>query len=192
MYSSSLKPQEFSSFSLIRTHSIRCTSDCTMEQIISCWRPSWSYYQAPSTRIHFLLKMRFFFAVFKIDPFTRSVFESFSSVQKCPFSFENANVFSVFDNLSVLSYRFWYCDIVFKKFRFEESTRKQKNSAFNVKSSHAKSSWFLYSTQAGGGGREETRSGTEKRCSHYLQSGHPAWWSADNCSIFLTVNFQTF
>ena len=124
-----------------------------MEQIISCWRPSWSYYQAPSTRIHFLLKMRFFFAVFKIDPFTRSVFESFSSVQKCPFSFENANVFSVFDNLSVLSYRFWYCDIVFKKFRFEESTRKQKNSAFNVKSSHAKSSWFLYSTQAGGGGK---------------------------------------
>ena len=35
---------------------------------------------------------------------------------------------------------------------------------------------------------EETRSGTEKRCSHNLQSGHPAWWSADNCSIFPTVN----
>ena len=29
---------------------------------------------------------------------------------------------------------------------------------------------------------------TEKRCSHNLQSGHPAWSSADNCSIFPTVN----
>ena len=28
------------------------------------------------------------------------------------------------------------------------------------------------------------RSGTEKRCSHNLQSGHPAWWSADNCRFF--------
>ena len=37
-------------------------------------------------------------------------------------------------------------------------------------------------------GGEETRSGTEKRCSHNLQSGHPAWWSADNYSIFPTVN----
>ena len=35
---------------------------------------------------------------------------------------------------------------------------------------------------------EETRSGTEKRCSHNLQSGHRAWWSADNYSIFPTVN----
>ena len=34
----------------------------------------------------------------------------------------------------------------------------------------------------------ETRSGTEKRCFHNLQSGHPAWWSADNYSIFPTVN----
>ena len=41
---------------------------------------------------------------------------------------------------------------------------------------------------AGGGGVEETRSGTEKRCSHNLQSGHPAWWSADNYSIFPIVN----
>ena len=42
-------------------------------------------------------------------------------------------------------------------------------------------------------GGEETRSGTKKRCSHNLQSGHPAWWSADNCSIFLTVNiFRLF
>ena len=39
----------------------------------------------------------------------------------------------------------------------------------------------------GRGGGEETRSGTEKRCSHNLQSGHPAWWSADNYSIFPTV-----
>ena len=37
------------------------------------------------------------------------------------------------------------------------------------------------------GGGEETRSGTEKRCSHNLQSGHPAWWSADNYSVFPTV-----
>ena len=41
-----------------------------------------------------------------------------------------------------------------------------------------------------GGWEEETRSGTEKRCSQnsFLQSGHPVWWSADNCSIFPTVN----
>ena len=32
------------------------------------------------------------------------------------------------------------------------------------------------------------RSGTEKRCSHNLQSGHPTWWSADNCSIFPTLS----
>ena len=36
-------------------------SVCTLEQIISCLRPSWSHYQSPSTRIHFLLKMRMFF-----------------------------------------------------------------------------------------------------------------------------------
>ena len=42
-------------------------------------------------------------------------------------------------------------------------------------------------------GGEETRSGTEKRCSHNLQSGHPAWWSADNYSNFPTVNiFRLF
>ena len=47
-------------------------------------------------------------------------------------------------------------------------------------------SWYV-------SGGEETRSGTEKRYSHNLQSGHPAWWSADNCSIFLTVNiFRPF
>ena len=44
-----------------------------------------------------------------------------------------------------------------------------------------------------GGGGEETRSGTEKRCSHNLQSGHPAWWSAENCGTFPTVNiFRLF
>ena len=34
----------------------------------------------------------------------------------------------------------------------------------------------------------ETRSGTQKRPSHNLQSGQPAWWSAGSCSIFPTVN----
>ena len=40
------------------------------------------------------------------------------------------------------------------------------------------------------GGEEvgKTRSGTEKRCSHNLQSGHLVWWSADNCSVFPKVN----
>ena len=33
---------------------------------------------------------------------------------------------------------------------------------------------------------EETKSGTEKRCSHNLQSGHPSWWSADNSSTDFT------
>ena len=37
-------------------------------------------------------------------------------------------------------------------------------------------------------GREETRSETEKLCSHNLQSGHLTWWSADNCGIFPIVN----
>ena len=45
----------------------------------------------------------------------------------------------------------------------------------------------------GRGGGEETKSGTEKRCSHKLQSGRPAWWSSDNCSIFPAVNvFRLF
>ena len=35
---------------------------------------------------------------------------------------------------------------------------------------------------------EETMSGSEKRCSHNLQSRHLAWWSADNCGIFPKVN----
>ena len=33
-------------------------------------------------------------------------------------------------------------------------------------------------------GGEETRSGTEKRGSHNMQSSHLGLWSADNCSIF--------
>ena len=48
----------------------------------------------------------------------------------CPFSFESAKPFSVFDNFSVHTWRFWYCDtIVFKKLRFQESTLKHENSA---------------------------------------------------------------
>ena len=49
---------------------------------------------------------------------------------------------------------------------------------------------FIFNVNSGmkQGRGEETSSGTEKRCSHNLQSGHPAWWSADNYSIFPTVN----
>ena len=41
----------------------------------------------------------------------------------------------------------------------------------------------------GEGGRgEETRSGTEKGCSHNLQSGNLSWWSAvDNCSVIYII-----
>ena len=39
-----------------------------------------------------------------------------------------------------------------------------------------------------GGGAGETGYGTEKRCSHNLQSGHFASWSADNCCMFPIVN----
>ena len=46
--------------SRFHTPSVRCTSVCTMEQIISCLRPS-LYYQAPSRRIHFRLKRKSFF-----------------------------------------------------------------------------------------------------------------------------------
>lgn len=46
--------------SRFHTPSVRCTSVCTMEQIISCLRPS-LYYQAPSRRIHFLWKRKSFF-----------------------------------------------------------------------------------------------------------------------------------
>ena len=48
----------------------------------------------------------------------------------------------------------------------------------------------IFRARRGGGGK--TRSGTEKRCFHNLQSGHPAWRSADNCSIFSTVNDLDF
>ena len=39
----------------------------------------------------------------------------------------------------------------------------------------------------GRGGGGQTWSGTEKWCSHNRQSGHLAWWSADNCGIFPIV-----
>ena len=40
-----------------------------------------------------------------------------------------------------------------------------------------------YEAGGGGVGGKETRSGTKKQCSHNLQSGHPAWWSADKCTF---------
>ena len=49
----------------------------------------------------------------------------------------------------------------------------------------------IYRRHGGGGEGGETKSGTEKPCFHNLQSsGHSAWWSADNCSIFPTVIIQ--
>ena len=36
----------------------------------------------------------------------------------------------------------------------------------------------------------QTGSGTEKRCSHNLQSGHPAWWSAGNRCFSHTKYFD--
>ena len=42
--------------------------------------------------------------------------------------------------------------------------------------------------EEGGGRGEETRSGTEKGCSHNLQSGNLSWWSAvDNCSVIYII-----
>ena len=41
-----------------------------------------------------------------------------------------------------------------------------------------------------GGGGGETRSGTEKRWSHNLQSGDVALWSVDNCSIFVGTSYM--
>ena len=46
---------------------------------------------------------------------------------------------------------------------------------------------FIVNSGMKQGRGEETSSGTEKRCSHNLQSGHPAWWSADSYGIFPTV-----
>ena len=50
--------------------------------------------------------------------------------------------------------------------------------------------WTVYIelSKLQGWGRGETTSGTEKRCSHNLQGGHLAWWSADNCNTFSKVN----
>ena len=42
----------------------------------------------------------------------------------------------------------------------------------------------------GGGGGGETRTGTEKRCSHNLQNGHLKWWSADNPAVLREANQQ--
>ena len=50
---------------------------------------------------------------------------------------------------------------------------------------------FIDEYSRAGGGGEETSSGTEKRCSHNLQSGHQAWCSAENYSILHTVNIFT-
>ena len=46
---------------------------------------------------------------------------------------------------------------------------------------------LAFKPKAAGGGSER-RSGTEKRCSHNLQSGHLTWWSPYSCRIFPTVN----
>ena len=43
-----------------------------------------------------------------------------------------------------------------------------------------------------GGGGERRGLGPRNDHSHNLQSGHPARWSADNCSIFSTVNDVDF
>ena len=93
-----------------------------------------------------LKTQKFFFPpFFKNCLSTRRVFVSFLSVQMCPFPFESAKAFSVFDNFSVHTWRFWYCDIiVFKKFRFQEPTRKHENSAITRALSHVP---FLYNTQ---------------------------------------------
>ena len=46
------------------------------------------------------------------------------------FRLKAQKLFPFFDNFSVHTWRFWYCDIiVFKKFRFQEPTRKHENSA---------------------------------------------------------------
>ena len=46
--------------------------------------------------------------------------------------------------------------------------------------------FLMKSLIRGGGGRDEVWD--REHCSHNFQSGHPAWWSADNYSIFPTVN----
>ena len=159
MYSSSLKPQEFSSFSLVRTHSIRCTSDCTMEQIISCWRPSWSYYQPPPHVSIFFWKCDFFLRFSKLIRSHAAFLNRFRASRSVRFRLKTQKFFpfliiypstrTVFDTVTSS----------FSKSSVLKSLHEnKKNSAFNVKSSHAKSSWFLYSTQAGwggGGGRDE-------------------------------------
>ena len=93
-----------------------------------------------------------------------------------------------------------------KDFSFTQESKLSLRSALiqkDTKLSHVKEAWFnpilfasffvteaLFSILGGTGvncldqGRGKTRTGTENRCSHNLQSGHLALWSADNCSIF--------
>ena len=78
-----------------------------------------------------LKTQKFFFPpFFKNCLSTRRVFVSFLSVQMCPFSFESAKTFSVFDNLSVHTWRFWYCYIIVSKSSVFKNlytkTRKQR------------------------------------------------------------------
>ena len=78
-----------------------------------------------------LKTQKFFFPpFFKNCLSTRRVFVSFLSVQMCPFSFESAKAFSVFDNLSVHTWRFWYCYIIVSKSSVFKNlytkTRKQR------------------------------------------------------------------
>ena len=97
------------------------------------------------TYLFSLKTQKFFFTFFKNCLSTRRVFVSFLSVQMCPFSFESAKAFSVFDNFSVHTWRFWYCDIiVFKKFSFQESTRKQR---YHTWAHRFRKVPFLYNTQ---------------------------------------------
>ena len=76
-----MKPQEFSSFSLVRTHSIRCTSVCTMNRLSRVYvQVDHTIRTSPHVSIFFWKCESFFvFAVSKIYPFTRSVFDTVTS-----------------------------------------------------------------------------------------------------------------
>ena len=135
--------------SRFHTPSVRCTSVCTMEQIISCLRPS-LYYQAPSRRIHFRWKRKSFFfpPFFKNCLSTRRVFVSFLFVQMCPFSFESAKAFSVFDNLSVHTWRFWYCYIIVSKSSvFKNLYTKTRKQRYHTWAHRFRKVPFFYNTQ---------------------------------------------
>ena len=72
---------------------------------------------------------------------------------------------------------------ILSTYPFKEMYRDQFEELVRVKRVYP-----LLTRMQNAGGGEETRSGTEKRCPHKLQSGHQAWWSADNYSIFPKVN----